>query len=162
YHSRFQEQVDSIRQRVPGIRHFIRVDGEASDADSLAAFIDRGSAAAIPDWADAHGNLEQLMGLVPTGGTTGPARGVRVTNLAWGTMMELAMRYWRCEDDSPEGPVCLCTAPLSHAAGPVAFAMFAMGGTNVILPGFDAGRVLRSIQHYRATHMFLPPTAFYS
>lgn len=164
YHSRFQEQVDVIRQRVPCIEHFIRVDGEADDANSLAAFVNRGSSATIPDWADAHGNLEQLMGLVPTGGTTGPARGVRVTNLAWGTMMELAMRYWHGDDNNPESPapVCLCTAPLSHAAGPVAFAMFAMGGTNVILPGFDAAQVLWSIQHYRATHMFLPPTAFYS
>src|SRR5215471_1701772 len=65
YHSCFQEQVDAIRQRVPCIRNFIRVDGEADDPDSLAAFMDRGSAAAVPDWSDAHGNIEQLMGLVP-------------------------------------------------------------------------------------------------
>ena len=157
YHSRFQEQVDDIRRRVPCMRHFIRIDGEGED--SLAAFMDRGTAGDIPDWADAHGNLEQLMGLVPTGGTTGPARGVRVTNLAWGTLMESAMRYWSCEDAIP---VSLCTAPLSHAAGPVAFSVFAMGGTNVVLPGFDAGEVLRAIERHRATHMFLPPTAFYS
>ena len=159
YHSRFQEQVDDIRKRVPCMRHFIRIDAKAEDENSLEAFMDRGSAATIPDWADAHGNLEQLMGLVPTGGTTGPARGVRVTNLAWGTLMESAMRYWSCEDAVA---VCLCTAPLSHAAGPVAFATFALGGTNVVLPGFDAGQVLWAMEHYRATHMFLPPTAFYA
>lgn len=159
YHSKFQEQVDDIRKRVPGMKHFICIDAGGVDPNSLAAFMDRGTAAAVPDWADAHGNLEQLMGLVPTGGTTGPARGVRVTNLAWGTMMELAMRYWNCEDSTP---ICLCTAPLSHAAGPVAFSIFAMGGTNVILPGFDAGQVLCAIEQRRATHIFLPPTAFYS
>ena len=99
------------------------------------------------------------MGLVPTGGTTGPARGVRVTNLAWGTMTEMATHYWRGGGCIP---VCLCTAPLSHAAGVVAFTMFALGGTNVILPGFDALAVLRAIEQYRVTHLFLPPTAFYA
>jgi acyl-CoA synthetase (AMP-forming)/AMP-acid ligase II len=39
--------------------------------------------------------------------------------------------------------------------------MFALGGTNVILPGFDATAVLQAIETYRVTHLFLPPTAFY-
>jgi len=159
YHSHFQEQVDEIRKRVSCLRHFICIDGPADEDSSLAAFMARGSPGTDFEWGDAYGNLEQLMGLVPTGGTTGPARGVRVTNLAWGTMTELAMRYWNCEDGDP---VCLCTAPLSHAAGTVAFTMFAMGGKNVILPSFDAGQVLRAMEEHRATHMFLPPTAFYS
>jgi len=160
YHSRFREQVEEIRRCVPSIRHFICIDGAPSDDDmSLAAFMEVGNAAADAEWADEYGNLEQLMGLVPTGGTTGPARGVRVTNLAWGTMTELAMRYWKSD---VAHPVCLCTAPLSHAAAPVSFSILAMGGTNVVLPGFDAGQVLWAIEHYGVTHMFLPPTAFYS
>jgi len=159
YSSNFQEQVDEIRKRVPCIRHFICIDGPASDDTSLLAFMERQGDASDRDWADEYGNLDQIMGLVPTGGTTGPARGVRVTNLAWGTMTELAMRYWK--SDVPN-PVCLCTAPLSHAAAPVAFSILAMGGTNVVLPGFDAGQVLWAIERYRVTHMFLPPTAFYS
>lgn len=159
YHSRFQEQVDEIRKRVPCLRHAIRIDGPAGDDSSLAAFMECGSGGTDFEWADAYGNPEQLMGLVPTGGTTGPAKGVQVTNLAWGTMVELATRYWSCEEANQ---VSLCTAPLSHAAGTVAFAMFAIGGTNVVLPGFDAGQVLRAIEQYRATHMFLPPTAFYA
>ncbi len=159
YHSRFQEQADDIRKRVPCVRHFICIDGASDDDLSLDAFVRKGSGAAEAEWADAHGNLDQMMGLVPTGGTTGPARGVRVTNLAWGTMTELATRYWKSD---VANPVCLCTAPLSHAAAPVSFSILAMGGTNVVLPGFDAGQVLREIQEQRVTHMFLPPTAFYS
>lgn len=157
YHSRFQEEVDDIRRRVPYVRHFICIDGSAEL--SLASFMARESEARESEWADAYGNLDQMMGLVPTGGTTGLARGVRVTNLAWGTMTELAMRYWKSE---VANPVCLCTAPLSHAAAPVSFSILAMGGTNVVLPGFEAGQVLRAIEEYRVTHMFLPPTAFYS
>ena len=49
------------------------------------------------DWADTRGNIDRLMGLVPTGGTTGPAKGVRVTNLAWGTMTEMACHYWKSD-----------------------------------------------------------------
>ena len=49
------------------------------------------------DWGDARGNLDRLVGLVPTGGTTGPAKGVMVTSLAWGTMTEMASHYWRGE-----------------------------------------------------------------
>src|SRR5208282_5047208 len=52
-------------------------------------------------------------------------------------------------------------APLSHAAGVVAFTMFTLGATNVVMPGFDALEVLRNIERYRVTHLFLPPTALY-
>jgi len=82
-----------------------------------------------------------------------------VTNLAWGTMLEMASEYWKGDQSDP---VCLCTAPLSHAAGVVAFAMFPLGATNVVMPGFDALEVLKNIQRYRVTHLFLPPTAFYA
>jgi fatty-acyl-CoA synthase len=159
YHSRFQEQVENIRSHVPCLRHLICIDGSADQDSSLAALTEQERADADLDWSDAYGNPSQLMGLVPTGGTTGPARGVRVTNLAWGTMTEMATQYWNGETASP---VCLCTAPLSHAAGVVAFTMFALGGTNVVLPAFDAGQVLQAIEQYRATHLFLPPTALYA
>ena len=36
-----------------------------------------------------------------------------------------------------------------------------LGATQVILPGFDAERVLRTIAEYKVTHMYLPPTALY-
>jgi fatty-acyl-CoA synthase len=163
YHSRFREQVEEIRRRVSTLKHLVCIDEPSRGNPSLAEFMDSGNQAGDPteantDADDAHGNLQQIMGLVPTGGTTGPARGVRVTNLAWGTMTEMAMHYWRGDTNDP---VCLCTAPLSHAAGVVAFTMFAIGGRNVILPGFDASQVLKAIEQYRVTHLFLPPTAFY-
>ncbi len=166
YHSRFREQVEEIRKRVTSLQHLICIDGPEGRRPSLAQFMELGNASSDNDLDgldrhdnDAHGNLDQMMGLVPTGGTTGPARGVRVTNLAWGTMTEMAIHYWRGDTADP---VCLGTAPLSHAAGVVAFTMFALGGTNVVLPGFDALQVLQAIEQYRVTHLFLPPTAFYA
>jgi acyl-CoA synthetase (AMP-forming)/AMP-acid ligase II len=74
-------------------------------------------------------------------------------------MTEMASHYWSSDDLDP---VCLNTAPLSHAAGVVAFTMFSLGATNVILPKFDAKAVLENIQRFRITHLFLPPTALYA
>ncbi len=76
-----------------------------------------------------------------------------MTNLAWGTMLEMASLYWRCEDVEP---VCLNTAH-SHAAGVVALAAFTLGATNVVMLGFDALEVLRAIERYKVTHLYLPP-----
>jgi acyl-CoA synthetase (AMP-forming)/AMP-acid ligase II len=158
YHSSYADMIAGIKASVPTLAHLICLDAAGPSVQSLDEFIQLGSDVPEVDWADPYGNPDQLVGLVPTGGTTGPAKGVRVTNLAWGTMVEMASHYWRTDEP---WPICLNTAPLSHAAGVVAFAMFPLGATNVIMPGFDALEVLRNIERFRVTHLFLPPTAFY-
>jgi acyl-CoA synthetase (AMP-forming)/AMP-acid ligase II len=159
YHSTFRDQVQELRTRVPSLRHLICLDREDGSNPSLEKFREQAGDAGESDWGDACGNPERLVGLVPTGGTTGPAKGVRVTNQAWGSMTEMACKYWRSE---AADQVCLNSAPLSHAAGVVAFTMLAIGATNVILPKFAALEVLQNIERYRVTHLFLPPTAFYN
>jgi len=173
YHSQFRETIEQVKARVPSLRHFVCLDREQDEDPSLERFMagaedDRASAvsgnggtaagSADLDWGDEYGNIDRLVGLVPTGGTTGPAKGVRVTGLSWATMTNTALRYWATDC----APVCLNTAPLSHAAGVVAFVMTAMGATNVVMPKFDAAEVLRNIERYRVTHLYLPPTALYS
>ncbi len=159
YHSSFQEQVREIKAQVPSLRHFVCIDAENDGDPLLESFMKKGEEGEEIEWGDPRGNLERLAGLVPTGGTTGPAKGVMVTSLSWGTMTEAANQCLRCDDIAP---VCLSTAPLSHAAGVVAFAMFPLGATNVVMPAFDALEVLQNIQRYRVTHIFLPPTALYA
>ena len=159
YHSSFREQVHEIKAKVPGLKHYICIDTELHRDSSLDLFMTQGLGTQHVEWGDARGNIDRLVGLVPTGGTTGPAKGVMVTGLSWGTMIETANICLR-SDDIP--PVCLSTAPLSHAAGVVAFAMFPLGATNVVMPGFDALGVLENIPRHRVTHIFLPPTALYS
>jgi fatty-acyl-CoA synthase len=159
YHSKFADTVEDIRKRVPSLTNLVCIDMARGGDPSLEEFMKRGRELGEIEWGDAQGNPDRLVGLVPTGGTTGPAKGVLVTNLAWGTMIEMASHYWKC--DAVE-PVCLSVAPLSHAAGVVAFAMFPLGVTNVVMAGFDAGEVLRNIEKFRVTHLFLPPTAFYT
>ena len=159
YHSSFREQIQEMKVQVPVLQQFICIDKDDSGNPSLAQFMENSAQAEVPDWADPRGNPGRLVGLVPTGGTTGPAKGVRVTSDSWGAFIETAAHYWQIEEGPP---VCLSTAPLSHAAGVIAYALFTLGATNVVMPRFDAGAVLQHIEQYRVTHLFLPPTAFYA
>jgi fatty-acyl-CoA synthase len=159
YHSSFREQVTEIRKLVPSLRHLVCIDAAEGGDPSLEEFMTRQKYDEGIDWGDPLGNPDRMVGLVPTGGTTGPAKGVRVSTVSWGMFTEMAWHYWRCEEIDP---VCLSTAPLSHAAGVVSFTMFTLGATNVVMPRFDALEVLQNIERFRVTHLFLPPTAFYA
>jgi fatty-acyl-CoA synthase len=159
YHSSFEEQAEQIRKLVPSVRNLICIDASVRGDPSLEQFMARNKPLEEADWGDPLGNPDRLVGLVPTGGTTGPAKGVRVTTASWAMFTEMVGHYWRCEGIDP---ICLSTAPLSHAAGVVSFAMFTLGATNVVMPRFDAGEVLQNIERFHATHLFVPPTAFYA
>ena len=159
YHSSFQAEVEQVRKHVPSVTHLICIDASVRGDPSLEQFMNQSKPLDDPDWGDPLGNPDRLVGLVPTGGTTGPAKGVRVTTVPWGMFVEMVGHYWRCDGIDP---VCLSTAPLSHAAGVVSFAMFTLGATNVVMPRFDASEVLQNIERFGVTHLFLPPTAFYA
>ena len=160
YHSSFSKMAEELKARVPTLQNLVCIDAADRGFPSLDTFMELGAGAPDIDWGDPLGNPDDLVGIVPTGGTTGPARGVRVTNLAWGTMLEMASQYWRCDDREI---VCLSAAPLSHAAGVVALAAFTLGATNIVMPNpnFEPLEVLRAIERHKVTHMYLPPTALY-
>jgi acyl-CoA synthetase (AMP-forming)/AMP-acid ligase II len=124
----------------------------------MADFIADADGAKWEDPSDPFGNLDEIVGIFPTGGTTGPSKGVNVTNLGWGTMIETVGNAIGGRTDAP---VNLVVAPLTHAAGPVGLATLQFGATQVILPGFDPQAVFEAIEAHRITHMYLPPTALY-
>ncbi len=66
YHSHFCDSVSEIRNRVPSLRGLICLDAEDGRHPSLATFMARGSGTEDRDWADSYGNVERLVGLVPT------------------------------------------------------------------------------------------------
>jgi fatty-acyl-CoA synthase len=159
YHSQYADDVRKLMEGVPTIKHVICIDKTDNGHTSLDAFLKTGDGKQWTDTVDCFGNLDELVGIFPTGGTTGPAKGACVTNLGWGTMMEITSNAWRVK--GLDHSVCLVTAPLTHAAGPVSTAAFVLGATNVIMAGFDAKQVLENIEKYRVTHLYLPPTALY-
>ncbi len=160
YHSSFKDDVAKLKEAVPTLTHFVCLDKDLDGDLSLVNFMKTGSKADDKDWADPFGNPDRVVGIFATGGTTGPAKGMNVTNLGWGTMLEIQHNYWKAED--VEHPVCLSSAPLTHAAGVVALACSTFGATNVIMQAFNAGEMLENIEKHKVTHTFVPPTALYS
>jgi len=158
YHSSMAEDVTALRAQVPTLTHLVCLDRAIGDDPSLDAFIATAGDAPLPDFSDPFGAPDDVVGLFPTGGTTGPSKGVVVTNLGWGTMLET---LGQAVDGGLDGAVSLVVAPITHAAGPVALGTMALGATQLILPDFDASKVLRTIAEHRVTHMYLPPTALY-
>jgi acyl-CoA synthetase (AMP-forming)/AMP-acid ligase II len=144
----YGEQVSQLRARCPQLQQTVALDGGLEDW--LAAPED---ASAVPDVPVAADDVATLFS---SGGTTGRPKGVMMTHAAWESMVAGTLVL----QPHPR-PVHLVAAPMTHAAGGSALAMLPMGATHVLLPGFDAERVMEAIQRHRVTHLFLPPTAIY-
>ncbi|WP_408590698.1 AMP-binding protein [Novosphingobium sp.] len=158
YHSHYSADALEVARQVPTIHTLICLDQSDAGNPSLDEFMLPEGSPLVPDLGDPTGNGEELAAIIATGGTTGPAKGVRVLNRSWGTMLETIGNVMAVEGT----PVFLATAPLTHAAGPFTMAGIAMGGTVVVLPAFDADEVMEAIVKYKVTHTFLPPTAVYT
>ncbi len=152
-HSRFAPQLPLLRETMPGLKGIVCIDTELPDVPSLEAW-----AARHPDTpyrSDAGpGDLVAIRG---TGGTTGLPKGVLIAHRNY-TML---FANWFAAMPVRERPVHLVVAPMSHAAGTVAFAMCGYGGSNVILPSADPEAIIDAIGRYRVTQLFLPPTVIY-
>ncbi len=96
-----------------------------------------------------------LAALLYTSGTTGRAKGVKLThgNLWWGQVnVDSAL-------DTRFGDVSLAVAPLFHIGGYNAFTLRTLtrGGTVVIRRQFDPAQALADLERYRVNSMFLVP-----
>ena len=154
YHSSLDKDLAAIRAGAKNIAGFVCVDRANGDDPWLYDWLEGfdGAAPYIP--ADPH----DIVSIWPSGGTTGRSKGVMLTHLNFTTMIAnfcASMHY-----DAP--PVHLVAAPMTHAAGCVAFPLLAMGATQVIVPRADPLEMMQAIEKHRVTTLFLPPTAIYS
>lgn len=159
-HSAFADRVPTLRAKVPSLELVVVVDDPADeipDTITLRSLIAKGEGVVLEDWNDAHGRLDELCALVPTGGTTGSSKPVMLTNATWAVMMDLTSRHF----PHVESPRMLVSAPMTHAAGILAYLLAGQGATTVVLPGFNAANVLDIIESEKITHTFMPPTALY-
>ncbi len=160
FHSDVAEQAREVMDTMPGLKGAICLDGEANDCPSLASFCAAGEGTAIPDWSDPFSAGDKVFSRWPTGGTTGPSKGVEITNSNIVTMFELGLNNYvgaRTDD-----VVHLAVAPITHAAGAIISIFASVGGATVIHKAFEPGAVLEAIEQERVTHIFLPPTAYYA
>ena len=153
YHSWFGSHIERIQAEVPGIKHYVCLDGEGQNAPSFDAWISDYSARA----PDIEQEPDSVCAVVSTGGTTGVPKIVMLTQANIETMAAnfvAAMPY-----DEP--PVHLVIAPITHTAGVICLPLMAYGGTNIIMMMPDLDKILEYIRRFHVTTLFLPPTVIY-
>ena len=155
YHSSFSDNVQAIRAQVPALRHTVCIDAPDGSSVALADFLSEGDGHTIADLPYTAHRMTTILG---SGGTTGRAKGILWTNLTWSTLIaETSITL-----ASPAPPVHLCAAPMTHAAGILAFMLTPQAPTHVVVEKIDPLEIMETIQQHRVTHLFLPPTALYA
>jgi acyl-CoA synthetase (AMP-forming)/AMP-acid ligase II len=154
-HSDTADRIATFRAQCPLIRRYIALDRPFAEADVfLGDILGAGEAPVVQRRS---GAAQELAFLANTGGTTGRSKGVMLSNGNWQALVSSLVASMPMK----QPPVNLVAAPMTHAAGPLALASMALGGTVVVLPRFEAADVVRAIERHRVTYMFLPPTAIY-
>jgi acyl-CoA synthetase (AMP-forming)/AMP-acid ligase II len=150
--------VAELRPTLPKVRAWVCIDGEAPEmpnAPSLQAWI--ADQPATRPRLDV--DLDAVVVLSATGGTTGSPKGVMNTHRS--TQTFCAHFMMSCHYEADEKPVNLAAAPITHTAGLLSLPCTARGGTVVVLTKPEPAQLLGAIQRYRVTEFFLPPTVIY-
>lgn len=146
-HPSVRPETDELLKEVTDVQHVLAMED-----------IEEWMAPAGARVTPAPSEPERVAMLVGTGGTTGAPKGVPVNNRQI-QLMSLAFNAHMPEN---EPPVYILAAPMTHAAGLAALPVLASGGTVIVHEGVVAEEIFTSIERYRATQLFLPPTAIYT
>ena len=155
YQSSFAAVIAELRPRLPKIRHWVCIDADAPDAPSLEKWT-AGAPSTRPEVAC---DMDDVVMLSPTGGTTGMPKGVMNTHRSVQTFVAHFMLA--CPYKAGEKPVNLAAAPMTHTAGVLAVPCTAQGGTVVVVTRPDPALMLAAIAQHKVTEFFLPPTVIY-
>ncbi len=143
--------VDSIRQDLPGVKHFVALDGPHEgwlDYDTLLASAAAGFSR--PDIGE-----RDLLTINYTSGTTSRPKGVMITHRnAWMNTVGMLAHWPMTPADT-----YLWTLPMFHANGwTFTWTVTAAGARHVCLPKFDGPTVFRIAGQERVTRMCAAPT----
>ncbi len=154
YHSSFEGYLPKLRAACPKIATFVCIDRAGPEGIPYLMDWMAGQAERAPDRPDDPG---EVCFIASSGGTTGRPKGVMITNRVIDTMNANFMALMPLE--AP--PVHLMVAPMTHAAGVCSFPMLAFGGTNIFMPQADPLAIMRNIERFKVTHVYMPPTLIY-
>ncbi|MGU7778859.1 class I adenylate-forming enzyme family protein [Burkholderia sp. PU8-34] len=150
----FAPAIDALRASLPKVKLWVCIDADLPWAPSLATW-SAGQPSTIPRVAC---DMDDVVTLSATGGTTGLPKGVMNTHRSFQTYF--AQFMMACPYGA-QRPVNLAAAPMTHTAGMMSLPCTARGGTVVVLPKPDPALLLRAIATHRVTELFLPPTVIY-
>jgi fatty-acyl-CoA synthase len=154
-HPDYLELIDSVRARMPDVRHFVALEGERSGWLAYESLLRDGA-----DAIDVNEIVEtDLLAINYTSGTTSRPKGVMITHRnAWinsvGTLTHWPMTPADC---------FLWTLPMFHANGwTFTWTVTAAGAAHVCLRKVDAPAIYELVNAERITHLCAAPTVLIS
>ena len=150
---RYLDLADAIRNDLKSVKHFVCIDGAAEGMASYEELLAKHEADEIfTDVDDSDPTI-----VIYTSGTTALPKGVVLTYL--GMSVYVTNTVAPADPGAEEVDVLLVSVPFYHVAGATTMLSSVWGGRKmVILPQFDPGAWLASVQEHRVTHSFVVPT----
>jgi fatty-acyl-CoA synthase len=151
----YLDAVDSVRDRLPQVRHFVAFEGARDGWLDYEAAI----AAASPDFTPADVDERDLLTINYTSGTTARPKGVMITHRnatmnSIGTLLHLPI---------PVGERYLWTLPMFHANGwTFTWTVTAAAATHVCLRKVEPAEVFRLIREENVRRLSAAPTVLIS
>ncbi|MBB3047205.1 fatty-acyl-CoA synthase [Litorivivens lipolytica] len=149
----FSEVAAALKERVPGIKHFIGFGPNEIGEDYLA-LADKFEPKPL---VKADITPDDLGSINYTGGTTGKPKGVMSTHRGTACMAMIQAAEW----EFPEELRMLMATPLSHAASAFFVPVLQKGGAFYVLPGFSADLFFDWVEKYKITATMLVPVMLY-
>ncbi|WP_218712857.1 long-chain fatty acid--CoA ligase [Arthrobacter sp. BF1] len=149
----FVDMAPILREKSPGLTTLIHC-GDGPTPEGMLSY--EALVAESEPVADAYRSGDDLAGVLYTGGTTGFPKGVMLSHTNFVTS---GLGTVASGELLKAGDVLLHAAPMFHAADLAIWSgMTIMGGTHVMVPGFEPISVFQAIDKHKPTAMLLVPT----
>ncbi len=149
----FEPVVAALKERVPGIRHYLAF-GPSEVGEDYLALADRFQPAPLVAPAVEPGDTSSVNF---TGGTTGKPKGVMSSYAMSAYMTQIQLTEW----EFPEQCRMLFATPLSHAAAAFFVPVLQKGGAFYVMQGFSPDEFFDMVEKHRITLTMLVPVMLY-